>query len=258
MADYRQIHTLIWDDDWFCQLSSDEKIVFIWFFSNRRASVSGLYKFTEFICSRETGISIENISHIIKKLSDDKRITVEDGWVWVKNLRKYNDSNSPNSRKRIETDLSMLPDNELKDLYQAHYKPLDSPLIAPSNTLLEQRTENNEKGTENREQPNDDRQKTPGEIYDDMFQSNQLSVAFEKAAGILAHTPQKWTRSLEELDRQGVSADDILTAVQELREKEYSIVGIWSVQNAAISCMAKRKNGTAKTKRPGKELEILP
>ena len=141
MADFRQIHTSIWDDDWFCQLSSDAKVVFVWLFSNRRASVSGLYKFTEFICSRETGISIDNVHASIEKLSSDNKIRVEGEWVWVKNLRKYNYYQNGNADKRILSDLSQLPNNGLKKAYTAYYKPLASPSIAPTTPLLEQEQE---------------------------------------------------------------------------------------------------------------------
>ena len=141
MADFRQIHTSIWDDEWFCQLSSDAKIVFIWLFSNRRAAVSGLYQFTEFICSRETGLPIDNVKNAIKYLIDAKKIYVEGDWVWVKNLRKYNYYKNDNADKRIQKDLDQLPNNGLKKAYIAYYKPLDSPLIAPTTPLLEQEHE---------------------------------------------------------------------------------------------------------------------
>lgn len=156
MADYRQIHTSIWDDPWYCQLTSDEKVVFIWLFSNRRASVSGVYKFTEFICSRETGLSSEIVSAAIKKLIADNKIFVEGDWVWVKNLRKYNDSKSPNSYKRIHNDLSQLPNNGLKKAYIEYYKHLISPLQAPTNGLLEQEQEQEKEQKEVEEGANDE------------------------------------------------------------------------------------------------------
>lgn len=145
MADYRQIHTSIWDDDWFCNLSSDEKVVFIWLFSNRRATVSGLYKFTEFICGRETGLPIPAITNAIKYFCDCGKIMVEDDWVWVKNLRKYNDSKSPNAYRAIMHDVNDLPDNNMKIQYLEYYgheddenNPLPtpgSPLPTPDNPL---------------------------------------------------------------------------------------------------------------------------
>lgn len=159
MADYRQIHTSIWDDDWFCNLSSDEKVVFIWLFSNRRATVSGIYKYTGFICGRETGLPENIVSSAIAKFCECGKIMVEEDWVWVKNLRKYNDSKSPNAYRAIMHDVNLLPDNGMKHAYLEYYggtddgenNPLptpDSPLPSPDNTyegdthhLLEQEQE---------------------------------------------------------------------------------------------------------------------
>jgi len=76
-----------------------------------------------------------------------------------------------------------------------------------------------------------------------LFEGNELSVAFEKASKILAHSPQKWTKAMDAMVKQGITPEDIKTAVEELQDKGYNIVGIWSIQNAAISCMAKRKSG---------------
>ncbi len=45
MADFRNIHTHIWKDAWFCELQPDEKLLFIYLFSNERASVCGMYEY---------------------------------------------------------------------------------------------------------------------------------------------------------------------------------------------------------------------
>jgi hypothetical protein len=142
MADYRQIHVLIWDDDWFCQLSSAEKVVFIWLFSNRNASVSGIYQFSMFICGRETGLSQKIVTKALNKLIEDGKIVVENDWVWVKNLRKYNYNKSQNTDRRIQIDLEQLPDGELKNRYLEYHKGIDSPYQAPTKSVQEHRTKN--------------------------------------------------------------------------------------------------------------------
>lgn len=84
---------------------------------------------------------------------------------------------------------------------------------------------------------------TEREAEDDAtFGANPLSVAFEKASGIMPHSLEKWTRTLDELSAMGVVSEDITLAVEELRDKGYAMVGVWSAKNAAISCMGKRKN----------------
>lgn len=90
---------------------------------------------------------------------------------------------------------------------------------------------------------------TDTELRDDDgadFQANALSVAFEKASGIVAHDPVRWTRTLDDLQKIGVEPCDIEQAVQQLRDKHYSVVGIWSVKNPAIACMSDRKAGSSR------------
>jgi DNA-binding transcriptional MerR regulator len=236
MADFRQIHVLIWDDDWFCQLSSDDKVVFIWLFSNRRASVSGLYQFTEFICSRETGIPIENVRKAIKHLVDDKKIYVEGEWVWVKNLRKYNYYKNDNADKRIQKDLDQLPDNGLKHAYIAYYKPLTSPLQAPATPLLEQEQEHDiEHEHEN---------KNEKEVY--INENSPVHLLFSAFVTGFKREPysnemDSWIRELSIMANEGVQPEDIKQAFIEL-DGRYSITSPKSVKTASITCKNKRIN----------------
>jgi hypothetical protein len=225
MADYRQIHVTTWDDDWFCQLNSDEKVVFIWLFSNRRANVSGLYEFTEFICSRETGIELNSVHEAIKKLQNDKKIFIENGWVWVKNLRKYNDSKSPNTIKSINNDLEKLPDMQLKRDYIAYYKELEAPskpLPAPTKHPLEQEQE--------REQEREQEQESePGNfaIFDDTF----------KTKTHLHYTPMVAIEAFEKITKAGATLEDMVMAIDQMIEKRYSLVSPASIVNPTINCM---------------------
>lgn len=236
MADFRQIHVLIWDDDWFCQLSSDDKVVFIWLFSNRRASVSGLYQFTEFICSRETGLSMESVKSSIKRLVADKKIYVEGEWVWVKNLRKYNYYKNDNADKRIQKDLDQLPDNGLKKAYIGHYKALDSPYEAPTTPLLEQEKEQDIEHEHEKEE------------------SSPVSMLYSAFVTGLQREPypnerDSWIKDLSVMANEGVNQSDIKQAFIELDGK-YTITAPRSIKNAAITCKRKRVSGNLGNNKP--------
>lgn len=75
-----------------------------------------------------------------------------------------------------------------------------------------------------------------------LFQENSLSTAFEKAACITAHSPQKWMEAIDSFNKMGATAEDITNAVQELRGKGYTIIGPWSIKAAVINVMGKRKS----------------
>lgn len=83
-----------------------------------------------------------------------------------------------------------------------------------------------------------------------LFQANPLSTAFEKASNILAHSPQKWMKAIDAMQSKGATPDDITDAVNELRVKGYNIIGPWSIENAVINVMGKRKS--TQTISPGK------
>jgi DnaD/phage-associated family protein len=145
MAEYRQVHTIIWEDDWFIELTPEEKVVWFWLITNRRASVSGLYELSYGVIARETAFAKDMIIKIIDKFQHQEKIVIDTGWIWVINLRKYNDSKTDNCNKRIEADLLLIPE-ELRTAYEAYYKPLTSPLQAPDKVLEEIRNKKEEIG----------------------------------------------------------------------------------------------------------------
>lgn len=228
MADFRQIHTSIWDDDWYCQLSSDDKVVFLWFFSNRRASVSGLYQFSEFICARETGLTMDVVKQSIKRLSDDKKIYVEGEWVWVKNLRKYNYYKNPKADKRIQTDLDKLPDNGLKKAYIEYYKPLDSPSKAPTTPLPEQEQEHDIE----QEQENEHEQESGGGF-------DYIQKTLEKLTGQLPNG-EAGIKAINEILEMGATVEDIKAGIKWLNDNGKTVRYYNTVVNPTRTAMSIR------------------
>jgi DnaD/phage-associated family protein len=121
MANYRQLHTRTWSDSWFMSLSSEQKLLFIYLFSNQRASVTGLYELPIKIISLETGLDRSVILRAFEvytatdKVYYDTKAEV----VWVVNMPKYQLGERINStlQKRIETDIKSAPDCKLKQRF---------------------------------------------------------------------------------------------------------------------------------------------
>ena len=95
MADYRQIHTKIWKDTWFLQLPAEDKLLFIYLFSNESTSVAGIYELPVMAMAFETGLSIEYVTEALERFREAGKVYYENGIVWVVNLRKYNANPSP-------------------------------------------------------------------------------------------------------------------------------------------------------------------
>jgi hypothetical protein len=117
MADFRQIHTRIWKDDWFSNLETDAKLLFIYLFSNEQAEVSGVYELPIKYMAFESDLPKERILELLQQFEDAGKVVYRNGWVWVVNLRKYNETGSVPVAKRIKKDLDAMPTGELKEMY---------------------------------------------------------------------------------------------------------------------------------------------
>jgi hypothetical protein len=84
-----------------------------------------------------------------------------------------------------------------------------------------------------------------------------LSTAFVNATQIpeLTGGPPRWIAALETMQKAGVEPIDVTQAVQELRDRDYSITTLGSIVNAAISVMSKRKTGGKKKHPDGCECD---
>lgn len=117
MSNYRQIHTRMWaSDTWFSSLNSEFKLLFIYLFSNERASACGLYELPLRIISFETGLRREQVveGFEIFAKADKAKYDPETGVVWIRNMFKFQASTSPRLAARIEADIKAAPDCDLK------------------------------------------------------------------------------------------------------------------------------------------------
>ncbi len=121
MAEYRQIHTSIWKDSWFLDLEPDEKLLFVYLFSNESTSVAGIYKIATKVIAFETGLGPAVVKSILERFAKAGKVLVEGEVIWVKNLRKYNATRSPKVSQRIARDLEDIPDCAVKRAYLAFH-----------------------------------------------------------------------------------------------------------------------------------------
>ena len=121
MAIFRQVHTLIWKDTWFLDLDPDEKLLFIYLFSNEASTLAGIYELSPRVMAFETGLTLDCISQAMQKFKDAGKIDFENGIVWVKRMRRYHETSSESVQTRIKKDIEKIPDCELKTRYLAHH-----------------------------------------------------------------------------------------------------------------------------------------
>jgi hypothetical protein len=117
MANYRQVHTKIWKDGWFLGLRPDEKLFFIYLFTNDSASIAGIYEIAKPVMIFETGLSGDEIDRMLDIFEEADKAYFRDGVVWVRNLRKYHETKSPKVQAKIAKDLDTVPEGEVKGIY---------------------------------------------------------------------------------------------------------------------------------------------
>lgn len=134
MAEYRSIHTRIWEDTWFRSQPADGKLLFIYLFSNHRASVCGVYRITVDFMAFETGIRPTACLKLLEQFEQEGKVFFADDLIWVVKMRDLQDTGSDSLRKRMDEDIAKLPDGRIKTLYQARYQvsPPPSPHRPPT------------------------------------------------------------------------------------------------------------------------------
>ena len=133
MANYRQIHTQIWRDNWFLDLEPDEKLLFIYLFSNDSTNLAGLYEIHQRVIELETGLDKKRIEEILNRFEREGKVYYQDGIVWMVNMKKYHSNAGEKVRRSIEIIVEGIPDCEVKQKYCIYNG------IATENTLSEKK-----------------------------------------------------------------------------------------------------------------------
>jgi hypothetical protein len=123
MSNFRQIHVSIWKDTWFLDLEPDEKLLFIYLFSNESTSLAGIYKISPKVIAFETGINMQRMTAIMAKFARDGKVFQQGDVVWTVNMRKFHETRSSKVNIRIQNDIDLIPDSDIKRKYIAYYDP---------------------------------------------------------------------------------------------------------------------------------------
>jgi len=123
MSNYRQIHCKIWTDPWFIEREADEKLVFIYLFSNDRANLLGIYDISIKMLAYETGVDKVRVEEILSAFEAQGKIVRDGSWMWIVNLFSYNAQNiaSPKIRAHIDRLLRQLGDTILRQKWLERY-----------------------------------------------------------------------------------------------------------------------------------------
>jgi hypothetical protein len=109
MANSRVVSTHFWKDSYIIDLNKDEKLLFIYFLTNPRTTLAGIYEISVREIAFDTGLEAQQIMEIITKFTRDGRILFERNWLVLPNFLKHQRLN-PSIIRGVEKAIEELPE----------------------------------------------------------------------------------------------------------------------------------------------------
>jgi len=110
----RIIHTKIWDDQWFFNLSNEAQRVFLFLLTCREVNICGIFEIPDTKIQYYTRYNGTTLKRIKKEL--EKKVKFENGWVAIKNIDKHNRYAGPHNDTARENQLKVAPKSMIQFL----------------------------------------------------------------------------------------------------------------------------------------------
>lgn len=109
MANSRVVNTNFWKDSYIIDLDKTEKLLFIYFLTNPRTTLAGIYEISLREVEFDTGIPAVDIQMILTKFQRDGKMYYERNWLVLANFIKHQRLN-PSIIRGIEKAIDELPE----------------------------------------------------------------------------------------------------------------------------------------------------
>jgi len=256
-AGFRQIHPEIWDDPWFMDLNPNEKLVFIYLFSNSRSSLSGLYEINTRKMAFDLAMDEETVKGALTTISEAKKIYLEGNYIFVVNLFKRHFSKSPTNITRIKKDINSIKDCEPKrvciqnfelltgyqysiDRVSTHYKQ------GKDTRALKDKIRQDEDIDKIRKDEDEDEENTC--CISDNEQLEKIFIGcYVKETGLPLTDDMlipSDREALETMVKVGATLEDFKAGIDWMKENNHPIMGIRSLDGPVLFEFQKRKGGT--------------
>lgn len=85
----RILHTKLWEDDYFNNLTTAEKLLFIYLITNEKVDIIEVYEITTRKIMFDTGLSDETVRNAKNKIAESGKILFNGNYVLLRNAGKY-------------------------------------------------------------------------------------------------------------------------------------------------------------------------
>lgn len=128
----RIIHTKIWEDDKVMDLSLQARYLFLYYLTNHRINLCGLYELNDRTTSYFTGIPKLEIPQLQKEIEDQMLMHFYDGWIYSPKSQKLGGYGKGKSKPAMEEELARTPKHVMEYFSSLGYTiPLSIPLYIP-------------------------------------------------------------------------------------------------------------------------------
>ena len=139
----RIIYTEIWQDNFFSELSKQEKLLFLYYLTNESVNIIHLYRCNNQRASADTGIDTPIILKAQTKFSKENKMFFKNGYVFLKNahkFEKYEGEKNDIAKRKLFGRLS-------KDIKDWYINMSDTPIDTPMDRDYKSETINNKSET---------------------------------------------------------------------------------------------------------------
>jgi|GEM_PF-2238968 len=136
----RILHSRIYTDSFFMELSSIEKLLFIYYLTNDAVNIIHCYECPDKKVQNEIGVSIPLIKRYQEKVEKAGKMFFKDGYVFLKNASKYESYTGVLNEKAKESLLDQLSE-EIRNWYEGSMKGVYIPTINQKSEIINHKSE---------------------------------------------------------------------------------------------------------------------
>ena len=254
-AGFRQIDPEMWGDPYFLELNPNEKLLYIYMFTNERTSLCGLYEISKKQITFYSDLDNEFVSKTIKKFQESEKIIYENDIYFVINLFKRHFSKSPKVIARINNDIEHTHDCKPKTLCIQKYEELYGypyPIRIVSGKVIYPIDTQTPKIREDKIRKDEIKENKKKEVEDEINTDTTAEDLIRAFVINFGAAGDKADETAAGMQKKGVTTADIIKAIEfmEQNPEKYTCVDFKSIRGPATIEMQKR---IAKEKIPDKE-----
>lgn len=175
----RILYTKIWEDDFFCELTPSEKVVFIYYITNNAVNILHCYECPNRKVAFETGVSLDTIEKAKAKFTASGKMSFFSNYVYLANASKYETftgEKNESAKAKIKSRMS----HDVLDWYEAILdRGIDRGIYTPSIGARSQKSEIRSKKSEIRNQKGGDIENFL-EVFNKVFNSQYRETVMRK------------------------------------------------------------------------------